>query len=611
VHEFAAKLRMKVLIVDDEEEICKRLQRELQKGGYDVEYTTQPVGVVEKLREAKKKGRNYAFDLLLLDLRMPEIDGFTVLKEIREAELGLDVIIITGYGDVDDAIIESIRLGAIDYLKKPISFEELRTAIFRVQEKRAPGNILKYRILVVDDEKDLCALIKCELEKEGYDVAVAYDGVEGLDYFKNHRLDILLADIKMPRMSGLEMLERCRAINPDFVAIIFTGHGNFEKAIKALKLGVFDYLVKPISLEELVISVSKGIDMLLLRRSLLAQRRELEKINEELQREITGHKQTEKTLEYNRRCFHNIVERSADGIIIVDKNGIVRFANSTAEAIFGHKAEELVGEMFGFPVMAKEFMEIDIIRSAGEMGIGEMRVVETEWDGESAYMISIRDITERKTYEEKLQASLREKETLMREIHHRVKNNLQIVSSLLNMQAMAATDEKVIEPLLDSRGRIQTMALIHTLLYQSENLERVDMGVTLRKLVNFQLEIYAKEKKAIATMVSAQWIILPIFQAIPCGLIINELVSNALKHAFKGMSEGKIDVSMRADGDRITLGVKDNGVGIPEDVDIYTTGSLGLPLVKSLAEEQLHGKLKLKQEGGTGICIEFNKIMEE
>ncbi|MBC8520615.1 MAG: response regulator [Methanomicrobia archaeon] len=125
---------MKVLIVDDEAEICKHLQRELRKEGYEVDYTTKSVGVPEELKGAKRKGKGY--DLLLLDLRMPEVGGFKILKEIREARLDLDVIIITGYGDEDKAI-KAIRLGAIDYLRKPISLEELDTTIFRIRQKRA------------------------------------------------------------------------------------------------------------------------------------------------------------------------------------------------------------------------------------------------------------------------------------------------------------------------------------------------------------------------------------------------------------------------------------------------------------------------------------------
>jgi DNA-binding NtrC family response regulator len=225
---------MNVLIVDDEEEICKYLKRELEKEGYEVEYTTSSVGVLEKLKKAKEKSK--AYELLLLDLRMPQIEGLTLLKQIREAHLDLDVIIITGYGNETNAI-ESIRLGAIDYLRKPFSLEELHTAIFRVQQKRAAEEkrALECHILVVDDEKDLCTHIKRELDKEGYKVAVAYDGVEGLDYFENNRVDVVLADIKMPGMSGLEMLEKCNEITNDFVSISITGHGDLEKAIRACR----------------------------------------------------------------------------------------------------------------------------------------------------------------------------------------------------------------------------------------------------------------------------------------------------------------------------------------------------------------------------------------
>lgn len=266
---------MKVLIVDDEEGICKRLQRELKKGGLKVEYTTSPEGVIEMLYNAKREDKPY--ELLFLDLRMPKMDGFELLKEIRKAQFDLDVIIITGYGDEDKAI-EAIRLGAIDYLRKPISLEELHVTLFRVQQKKAmeAKKTLRHSILVVDDKKDLCDRIKRELDKEGYQTAVAYDGDEGLDYFKENRVDVVIADIKMPKMSGLEMLKKCREITGDFVSLIVTGHGDHETAIEALRLGVLNYLKKPISLEELVISVNKGIDLLLLRRGLSARRRELE-----------------------------------------------------------------------------------------------------------------------------------------------------------------------------------------------------------------------------------------------------------------------------------------------------------------------------------------------
>lgn len=211
---------------------------------------------------------------------------------------------------------------------------------------------------------------------------------------------------------------------------------------------------------------------------------------------------------------------------------------------------------------------------------------------------------------EKIQASLQEKEELLREIHHRVKNNLQIISSLLDMQAMRVKDKELVNSLSDSRGRIQTMSLIHAHLYQSENLEQVEMGTTIRKLVNFLLQIYAKDGKNITIVITTEDVILPISQAIPCALIINELVSNALKHAFKGMTKGIIEVSMRELDERVELIVKDNGAGIPEDFDIYKTKTLGLRLVRTLAEDQLKGEMKLNREEGTKFYAEFDKSIK-
>ena len=218
------------------------------------------------------------------------------------------------------------------------------------------------------------------------------------------------------------------------------------------------------------------------------------------------------------------------------------------------------------------------------------------------------ELTERKQSEEIVQASLQEKDVMMREIHHRVKNNFQIISSMLNMQAMMTEDKKVLESLLDSRRRIQTMALLHTQLYQNESFEQIEMGTTIRRLVDFLLDLYGKVEKEIASTVTAKGIILHVSQAIPCGLVINELVSNALKYAFIGRASGSIAVSMRtSDDDTITLTVKDDGEGMPEDFDIYNTNTLGLHIVRNLVEEQLKGKIEFKRNKGTEIYVEFQK----
>ena len=347
-------------------------------------------------------------------------------------------------------------------------------------------------------------------------------------------------------------------------------------------------------------------------------------------RDITERKRAEKALCEAEERFRTIVETASSLLMISDAEGNNLYVSPNCEEITGYTQEELRGEQIWWvheddTPRAKEVYDRIFREEVGGKNFeykivkknGEVRYASSSWEplkdeeGKFKGIVSQTiDITERKRAEDKIKASLKEKEVLLREIHHRVKNNLQIISSLLNMQARKAKDKNVIDSLLDSRSRIQTMSLIHAQLYQSENLERIEMDVTIRKMVSFLLQIYAKEKKNITSVVTAEGVILSISQAIPCGLIINELVSNALKHAFKGMTEGRIEISMRelAD-DRIELTVKDNGVGIPEEIDIYKTDTLGLKIVRTLAEEQLKGKMGLIRDEGTEIYVQFDKSM--
>ena len=256
---------MKILIIDDEITICRRLKRELEKEGHEVYYETSPSHVLERLKKAGSESK--PFNLLLLNIRMPQMNGLTLLSHIREERLGVEVIVMTGYRE-EQTVIEAIRLSARNYLNKPISLEELDAAVFHAQKTaiKDKNNNGKHHILVVDDEQDLCRHIKRELDKEGYHTEAVYTGEECVDYFKKNKVDVLITDIRMPRISGLEMLEQCRVITDDFASIIITGHGDHETAKKSLKLGACDYLKKPISLEELITAVKKGIEKLLVKR---------------------------------------------------------------------------------------------------------------------------------------------------------------------------------------------------------------------------------------------------------------------------------------------------------------------------------------------------------
>ena len=216
------------------------------------------------------------------------------------------------------------------------------------------------------------------------------------------------------------------------------------------------------------------------------------------------------------------------------------------------------------------------------------------------------NITDQKLAEERIIRSLKEKEVLIKEIHHRVKNNMQVVSSLISLQARFIKDEQILRILKDNQNRLKTMALIHEKLYQSKDLSKINFGEYLKSLTTALFRTYRAETRKIYLKMEVSDIFFEVEQAIPCGLIINELVSNALKHAFPGQRTGEIRVSCRStENGRIELTVRDNGIGISEAMDFEVPESLGLQLVKMLAEDQLLGKVELDRSQGTKFQIRF------
>jgi two-component sensor histidine kinase len=226
--------------------------------------------------------------------------------------------------------------------------------------------------------------------------------------------------------------------------------------------------------------------------------------------------------------------------------------------------------------------------------------VESKWVARA-----LRYAIERKRAERELKASLGEKEALLKEIHHRAKDNLQIVCSLLKLQAWCIDDERALAVFKESQARIRSMALLHEKLYLSKDVARVDFGEYLRSLAADLMRAYAAESRAVMLKVAADHVLLDVDTAIPCGLIATEVVSNCLKHAFPDQRPGEISVTLRSEEDgRILLSISDNGVGFPPGVDFQRARSLGLRLVISLSH-QLGGALQLCQQGGTEFKITF------
>jgi two-component sensor histidine kinase len=226
------------------------------------------------------------------------------------------------------------------------------------------------------------------------------------------------------------------------------------------------------------------------------------------------------------------------------------------------------------------------------------------------YDKSQQEIVERARAEEMLRAALAEKEVLLREIHHRVKNNLQVITSLLNLEAGRIQDEQGVDVLRDSQSRIRAMALVHDHLYRSDNLSQIDFGSYVQTLINQVSYSHGASIRQIDIRSDIENILLPIDTAIPCGLIINELVANALEHAFPDDRHGSVRIEMKAQPNgSMVLAVSDDGVGVKPGFSLERAGSLGMTLINTLAK-QLNGHVALDQTAGTSFQISFGNPLQ-
>lgn len=223
-----------------------------------------------------------------------------------------------------------------------------------------------------------------------------------------------------------------------------------------------------------------------------------------------------------------------------------------------------------------------------------------------------RDITERKKVEDQIKLSLHEKEILLREIHHRVKNNMQIISSLMKLSSESIQDKSILNIFDDSRNRIKSMALIHEKLYRSTDLTRIEFAEYIESLAHELYRAHGVDPKRIRLRLSMESVPLSIDTAIPCGLIVNELITNSIKHAFPEEAEGEISISLsEKESGVVEFTISDNGIGIPASIDLSTAKTLGLYIINILVEDQLEGSITLDRTKGTTFRITFNKKDEK
>ncbi len=510
------------------------------------------------------------------------------------------------------------------------------------------------RILIVDDELGPRESYR-QILKNDYEVILMDNGSSAIEYVTNHPVDVALVDIKMPDMDGVEVLKEIKKIRSQIEVIMITAYASVENAQNATKYGAIDYLIKPAGVKEIQATVKKAIAKRIQRMQYNEELSGLLSISQSITSSLDAQDVKKNILDCMEKLFFakiiwlalynpqseeieltevrgaisedivNAFSNGGEGITeeVIAKRQIIIVPDVMTDERIKYKNAALKAEIksiVGLPLMIQgkvtgvlgfslpQFEEQQTIEPA-QMNFLTIFANQVAIALENARLYSDLKHSEQKLQEsfEQVTASLEEKKVLLREIHHRVKNNLQVISSLLRLQGRYIEDERYQEMFTECQSRIQSMALIHETLYQSKDLANIDFADYIKKLANSLYQSYSIYRGKIALKMDVESIQISIDYATPSGLILNELISNSLKHAFPKGREGEIKITLRSVEDEIELVVSDNGVGIPEDLDFRNTESLGLQLVVDLAENQLQGNIELDRIEGTKFRIKFKE----
>lgn len=485
-------------------------------------------------------------------------------------------------------------------------------------------------LLIVDDGAAVRKLLRKALELAGHQVHEAGDGVEALDILQRGPVDAIISDILMPRMDGyrlcheLRRSERFRTLPFIFHTATYTTPAD-EKL--SLEMGADAFLHKPASITTIMEVLARVTTRPRAPRPAEAmagaETPEADVLRQYSDRLVAKLEKRNLELTEAEAKFRILVEQSITGIYIIQGDRFV-YVNPRMAEIFGRTAGELTAKpLFEFihpadRALAAENLrrrlsgevpsiryQLRMLHLSGAVLHAEVHGGRAEYGGQPSVIGTLLDITERKQTEERIQAALREKEVLLKEIHHRVKNNLQVVSSLLRLQSRSLKSPETIAAFEESCARVHSMALVHEKLYQSKSLSELDFATYAESLTDSLLHAYGTDPSVVRVRLDMEPVRLDINQAIPCALILNELVSNALKYAFPDGRAGEIRIRLRTGAaGSICLMVGDNGVGLPADIEPPKAETLGLQLVVTLVS-QLRASLEIRRTHGTGYALTF------
>lgn len=487
------------------------------------------------------------------------------------------------------------------------------------------------RILLVEDNEHDRIAFKRAFKDSGIACTIteydrAEDALERLQSDESS-FDVVITDHGLPGMSGLEFCKELLARKARLPLAILTGKGTEQIASEALKSGVYDYIIKDDYdgyLKLLSITVMEIVKKHEDKQFREKAEKEIKELNESLERRVI--ERTEE-LRKSEMKYSILAQTSPVGMWHSDANGNCLYINERCSEIIGLSVEDALQDGWAQNLHPDDrdrvFKEWYDTAKNKQVFESEYRFTlpngKTTWVYGQAipeidknkivvgYVGTITDITERKKFEDQISSSLKEKEVLIKEVQHRVKNNMQLITSLLRLQSERIEDKHLHDIFLESQNRIKSMALIHEELYKAKDFTSIEFYNITRSLINSVMRSYEIDPNRVAVNMIGNEVLLDVNKAISCGLIINELVSNSLKYAFPEDKKGELKVSICRIEDpksRMELIISDNGVGLPEDIDFKNAKTLGLDLVNTLTD-QLDGAIELDRSKGTEFKITF------
>ena len=568
-------------------------------------------------------------DLVLIDLRMPVLNGMDVLARLRELAPDTPTIVVSGTGLLQDAL-QAIRLGAWDFITKPLpDMAVLLHAVRKALERaRLIAENTRYQQGLEEEinrrTRDLEAA-GTRLEEQNLFLKTLIESIPNPVFYKDTEGRLLGVNESFCRLVGRGRDElagrRPEEIFPDDQAGLF-GSVDLQKlarqAAASHETAFVDAAGQP---RHLVVGKSAYTDAAGRPAGLVG-----------VISDLTAHKRLEDRLRQSETRYRQLVDTLPAGIVELDKNGMFRFVNPSFDAIFGYGPRQLLGtNISGLAADEHGKSRIrDLLhpkqpggRTKGACNIksrtrdGRILDVRIDWSetpeaGEigaaaparAGFIAAITDITDLERARDVVQRSLDEKQVLLSEIHHRVKNNLQIILGFINIQAEEATSDDERERFARLETRIRSMALIHQQLYKHGDLSTIDMAEYAQTLTQSLASIFRHAMANVAVTCDCQAFHLHLDKAVPCGLLINELITNACKHAFMPGQPGRLAVHMRLTDGQAAISVADSGRGLPPDFDLDVAQSMGMTLIKELSR-QLNGEIRFTMAKGLRVEIRF------